>query len=99
MESKPLRIHPAAEREYLAALAWYRERSRTAAKRFAAAVREAIEKIGESPQRWPFYIGDFRKYALHQFPFSILYQELLTEVLVVAIAHGHRRPDYWKGRV
>jgi hypothetical protein len=60
MESKALRLHPEAEQEYLAALAWYRGRSPLAAEEFAIAVREGIEKIRQAPQRWPFYFENFR---------------------------------------
>lgn len=99
MASKPLRLHPGAEQEYLAALTWYRDRSPITAEKFESAVREAMEKIREGPQRWPFYVGNFRKYTLRQFPFSVLYQELLSEITIFAVAHGSRRPGYWRGRV
>ena len=32
-------------------------------------------------------------------PFAIVYVELDTEVLVLAVAHGRRRPGYWRERV
>jgi plasmid stabilization system protein ParE len=98
MKNKRLRVHPNAEQEYLAALAWYRERSPTAAEEFESAVEQAIDRIRESPQRWPTYFGNFRKYTLRQFPFAVIYEELLTETTILAIAHGRRRPGYWKGR-
>src|SRR5262245_42766859 len=99
MASKPLRFHPEAEQEYLTALAWYRERSSMAASNFEIAVGQAVDKLREAPQRWPIYFSEFHKYTLHQFPFSIIYQELLTQVVVFAVAHGHRRPGYWRHRV
>ncbi len=98
MASKALRFHPAAEQEYLSALAWYRDQSAIAAEEFASAVRQATAKIRNSPRRWPFYFGNFRKYTLRQFPFSIVYEELFSEITVFAVAHGRRRPGYWKGR-
>jgi toxin ParE1/3/4 len=98
MENKLLRVHPAAEQEYLAALAWYRERSPVAAKEFEEAIQQASEKVREAPNRWPIYFRSFRKYKLRQFPFVIVYQELLTEITVFAIAHGRRRPGYWRER-
>jgi hypothetical protein len=33
------------------------------------------------------------------FPFAIVYVELDTEVLILAVAHGKRRPGYWRERV
>jgi plasmid stabilization system protein ParE len=98
MANKPLRLHPEAEEEYLAALQWYRDRSPAAAKQFQNALRRAGETIRQAPQRWPFYFGDFRKYTLRQFPFSVIYQEMIAEIVVFAVAHGSRKPGYWRGR-
>jgi plasmid stabilization system protein ParE len=98
MANKSLRLHPEAEQEYLAALDWYRDRSPTAALQFQNAVRHAGQTIQEAPHRWPIYFGNFRKYTLRQFPFSLIYQEMVSEIVVFAIAHGSRRPGYWKDR-
>jgi plasmid stabilization system protein ParE len=96
MASKPLRFHPQAEQEYLTALSWYRERSIIAASNFESAFGQAVEKIGEAPQRWPSYFMDFRKYTLRQFPFSLVYQEFSAGIVVFAVAHGRRQPGYWR---
>ena len=61
MTSKPLRFHPQAEQEYLTALAWYRDRSLIAAINFESAIEQAVERVRESPQRWPIYFEDFRR--------------------------------------
>lgn len=98
MEDKPLRVHPAAEQEYLAALGWYGERSPISAREFESAVHQAVKKVREAPQRWPVYFGSFRKYTLRQFPFALIYEESLIEITIYAVAHGKRRPDYWKDR-
>lgn len=98
MASKPVRLHPEAEREYLEALAWYRDRSALVASDFELAVSKATHAIEAAPQRWPGYFGEFRQYTLHRFPFNIVYQEMLSEVVVFAVAHGRRRPGYWRKR-
>lgn len=99
MASKPLRFHPQAEQEYLTSLRWYRERSRIAAVNFEAAFEQAVERIREAPQRWPIYFRDFRKYILRRFPFSVVYRDLSSEIVVLAVAHARRRPGYWMDRV
>ena len=99
MASKPLRFDPQAEQEYLTAIAWYQERSFTAAGNFENAVRAAITKIHKTPKRWPVFSGEFRKYLLREFPFGIIYLELPSEIRVYAIAHGRRLPGYWRNRV
>ena len=98
MASKRVEFHPHAEEEYLTALLWYRDRSLTAANNLESAVAQAIDRVSTTPERWPIYFGDFRKYTLHQFPFSVVYRVFDSHILVLALAHGHRRPGYWKVR-
>jgi plasmid stabilization system protein ParE len=98
MTSKPLRFHPQAEQEYLTALAWYRKRSPIAAINFESTFEQAVARIRKAPQRWPVYVADFRKYTLRQFPFSIVYQDFSSEIVIFAVAHGRREPGYWSDR-
>ena len=98
MADKAVRFHPEAEQEYLAALSWYLERSLAAAANFENAVSLAVATVRASPRRWPIYFQDFRKYTLRQFPFSIVYQDLSSEIVVFAVAHGSRQPGYWRSR-
>ncbi len=69
-----------------------------AASNFETIFEQAVARIREAPDRWPVYFRDCRKYALHQFPFSIVYRDFSSHLLVWAVAHGHRRPRYWKDR-
>jgi hypothetical protein len=85
---------PEAEEEYLASLSWYRERSLIAATNFESATEQAVQNIRQVPHRWPIYFNSFRRYVLRQFPCSIIYQEFSSELVILAIAHGHRRPGY-----
>jgi hypothetical protein len=36
---------------------------------------------------------------LRRFPFAIVYREKQDAIQILAIAHGHRRPKYWKRRL
>jgi plasmid stabilization system protein ParE len=99
MANRPLEFHPEAEKEYLTALAWYRERSLVAARNFENAVGQAASRISENPDRWPEYFDHFKKYTLRQFPFSLVYRTLPTHILVLAVAHGRRRPGFWRDRI
>jgi toxin ParE1/3/4 len=99
MASKPVRFHPEADQEYLSSLAWYKERSLDTALDFESEFQRAIATIAEAPGRWPIYISGCRRYVLHQFPFSIVYRDLGEKVFVLAVAHGHRKPGYWRKRL
>ena len=99
MAGKALELHPSALAEIKSAIAWYRERNPSAALKFAAEVDRAVEMILASPQRWPRGEHQTRKFVLRRFPFAIIYREKTEAVQMLAVAHGHRRPGYWKQRL
>jgi plasmid stabilization system protein ParE len=99
MTSKPTEFLETAASEYEAAIDWYFERSPVASEKFAAEVNRAIENIENYPQRWPAYSMGTRRFFLRHFPFTIIYRELPTIIQIIAVAHGHRRPGYWKRRL
>jgi len=98
MANKEVEFHEAASEEFEAAFDWYLERSAGAAVRLASEVSRTIASIAKAPQRWPVGIHGARKFLLRRFPFAVVYRELPTVIQVVAVAHGHRRPGYWKDR-
>jgi toxin ParE1/3/4 len=99
MAAKPLALHPAALEEAKSAVQWYLERSETAARKFTAALDEALDRIIESPDRWPIDTDSTHKFVLRRFPFAVIYRERENAIAIIAIAHGHRRPRYWKARL
>lgn len=54
--------------------------------------------IGESPDRWPAYLVETRRYLLKRFPFLVVYRQRDGAIQVIAVAHGCRRPGYWRDR-
>jgi len=98
MAGKPLEIHPAALDELQSAVAWYFERSENAALKFLNEIDQAMDLVAASPQRWPMAEHSTRRLVLRRFPFAVIYRETETAIQVLAIAHGHRRPGYWKER-
>lgn len=99
MASKaPVRFHPLAEQEALAAFRWYEERNALVAEIFIIELDAAMGLIAESPRRWPRIRGRYRRFVLARFPFNIVYILRGEFVEVVALAHHRRRPGYWAGR-
>lgn len=99
MPGKPLRFHSEAIAEALGAHDWYAERSERAARLFLEELDAALERVSEAPQRWPRYLSETRRLPLHRFPFFVVYVETTEAVEVLAVAHGRRRPGYWRHRV
>lgn len=99
MSVKRIEIHPAALNELKFAVAWYMKRSHLAASKFTSALDQAIKAIAQAPERWPVGEHNTRKFVLRRFPYAIMYRERVGSIQVLAVAHGSRRPGYWKDRV
>lgn len=99
MSPRQIVIHPDAVAEARAAAQWYRERSPLAADAFLAELDRAVERIAENPEMYPHYVLGTRRYLLQRFPFYLVYREVAGKLQIVAIAHGRRRPEYWKKRI
>lgn len=99
MTAKPLQTHAAALDELKSAVAWYLERSETAANNFVAELDRALDLIVQTPDRWPRGPQATRRFVLQRYPFALIYREKETAIELIAVAHGHRRPSYWKSRL
>lgn len=58
------------------------------------AVIEAQPGVG-APVKVPGSTRTVRRLALRRYPFTIVYTEQDTSVMVLAVAHMRRRPGYW----
>ncbi|MGN2392772.1 type II toxin-antitoxin system RelE/ParE family toxin [Pelomicrobium sp. G1] len=93
-----VRFYPAAAEEVLAAFEWYAERSEAAAEGSRKELQHAVVAISTAPTRWPRYAACTRRYVFPRFPYSLIYRLRGDEVEVLAVAHGKRRPGYWRAR-
>lgn len=91
-------FYPEAVEEATAARLWYAEKSQSAADSFLAELDHGIESISEAPERWPLFVHDTRRYLFLRFPFQIVYRVANERIEIVAVAHGRRRPGYWRSR-
>ena len=99
MASAAVRFHPAAAQEAESTYNWYAVRSPEAAHGFREELRRAIEAVAASPGTWPRFGGRARRYVFPRYPFSLVYLLRGDAIEVVAVAHGRRRPGYWRSRL
>ena len=99
MPPTAVKFHPAAAEEAAAAYEWYAQRSLVAARGFREELRHAVEAVAKAPDRWPQYGIRARRYLFPRFPFGLVYRLRDGEVEVLAVAHGKRRPGYWRHRM
>lgn len=87
-----------ADAEAEEARQWYAEKNPAAAKRFVAALRAAIRLMAEDPERWAEFQVGVRRVMLKKFPYAVVFTVEPTRVLVLAVMHFSRHPEYWHGR-
>ena len=63
--------------------------------KFKNEVESALKRISEYPHVWSQERPEVRKYLLNKFPYKILFSLEKDHILIIAIAHQHREPDYW----
>jgi len=96
---KSARFVAAARREFLAEIDYYNQEQAGLAARFTVAVEEAAARALAFPHAGSPVVGNARRVFLRGFPFSIVYREVASGIVIFAVAHQSRRPDYWTARV
>ncbi|WP_417534751.1 hypothetical protein [Marinobacterium stanieri] len=93
-------FHPAAEAELLESVGYYESKVSGLGGALIEEFEALARLIGQSPKGWQVQLQpDIRSAPLHRFPLSIIYREMAGEFQILAIAHHHRRPQYWLGRL
>lgn len=88
-------LHPDARDELREAVLFYGR----AAERFVNAVEVAIAAIILKPDRFREFEPGLRICRVSKFPYSILYSVRERDVMILALKHDRRDPDYWRYRV
>lgn len=97
-----IRFHKQASLEMEVSIRFYETQKRGLGLRFMMAVEAASERIKEHPGAGtPLKSkdGPLRRYLLGDFPFGIIYEAEKQDVLVWAVMHLSRKPDYWAKRI
>jgi toxin ParE1/3/4 len=93
-------LHPNAEAEHLAEVAFYESRRKGLGARYLASFSAAMERVCRDPKQFRVECEpDLRRIALRGFPFTIIYRDVDGRIQVLAVAHHRRPPGYWMPRV
>lgn len=92
-------FRPQAQQELLDATRWYLSDAGPAvAEEFEWAVQRALRLLAFMPRLGrPSYPG-VRTWHLKGFPYTLVYRVSGETIVVIAMAHQSRAPDYWRGR-
>jgi plasmid stabilization system protein ParE len=92
------RILDAAEAELRAAARYYDAELPGLGLDLTEEFAQVLKRILAHPQAGSPVGTGFRRQLLRRFPFSVCYLVDGTMVVVLAVAHHSRKPDYWKKR-
>lgn len=91
-------FHPEAELELIEAATRYESEIPGLGKRFSFEVERAISLLLENPMIGVAVDDQIRHFVLRTFPFSLIYANYRDVLFILAVAHGNRRPGYWRSR-
>ena len=99
-----LRILPIAESEAKAAACWYDDRQADLGDEFLDDYAKRLSEIETKAERFSLLetnesLFEIRRAILRRFPYGIVFQVLDNEIVVLAVMHLSRRPNYWIRRM
>jgi len=92
-------FHPAADEEFAAAVAYYAGQADGLGERFYAEIFRLAGVMRAAPQLHRPWRHGARRLLARDFPYALVYVERPERLIVIAVAHCKRQPDYWRGRV
>jgi toxin ParE1/3/4 len=96
---KRLLVHPAAADEFEEAVVFLESRAKGLGVAFRREVECALVRLQAGPGQYPPQgRTGFRKCFVDRFPYTVFFLEMDEVIWVAAIAHGRRKPGYWRDR-
>ncbi|MBI4659422.1 MAG: type II toxin-antitoxin system RelE/ParE family toxin [Verrucomicrobia bacterium] len=91
-------VLPQAADEFDDATGYYEDRQAGLGRRFRDEVDRHIRWIVKNTDVPRLRPGGYRRVNLKAFPYYVAYLQTAETVWILAIAHGHRDPEYWIDR-
>ena len=92
-------FQPEADEEFREATRYYESEAPGVGLAFVVEVHKAVADLAEFPLTAQIVRGSIRKRVLPHFPYNILYSVEPDKIVIVAVAHQRRRPNYWLSRL
>ena len=92
-------FHPLADKEVDEILEYYDGIEETLGDAFLGELQNAITRVLQLPDAWQKVWPSARRCLLSRFHYQLVYKERPDGILIVAVMHLHREPDYWVDRL
>jgi toxin ParE1/3/4 len=87
-----------AKADVAEAFDWYESHRTGLGGEFAEQISAVYAAIEEQPYRFPIVLDDIHMALVHRFPYVIYFVVLPRHTSVIAVVHGHRKPQVWRQR-
>ena len=88
-----------AQQELDDAVVWYNEQAAGLGREFLDELDRVVRRAVTFPMSCPEIEPGVRRCLLARFPYGLIYGVDRKTIVVVAVAHLHREPRYWVGRI
>lgn len=88
-----------AQQELDDAVAWYNEQAAGLGQEFLDELDRVVRRAVTFPMSCPEIEPGVRRCLLARFPYGLIYGVDRKTIVVVAMAHLHRKPRYWLDRI
>ena len=93
-----VRLLGVAQQELIEAIVYYNGESPGLGDVFLLETVAAIDRIRRFPEAWHPLGKETRRCLLRRFPYGLIYSKDDAGILILAVAHTHRKPGYWRDR-
>ena len=93
------RYLPGARRELREAVAYYHRQRAGLGLEFKAEVDKVLRRIQRNPRSCRPFLAGCQRGPTARFPYGIVYFVEREEIIIAAVMHLRRRPDYWLNRL
>lgn len=97
--ARVLVVRDDARRELVEARDYYDEQRYGYGERFAEAVEAEFALLLRFPEIGRRLRKNVRRRNISRWPYGIVYMLNAHEIVIIAIAHHRRRPEYWRSRL
>jgi plasmid stabilization system protein ParE len=91
-------VRRSAQADVASASAWYEAHRTGLGGAFVDEVGRTYGAIEDNPEQFPVMLDDIRMALVHRFPYVIYFVILPRHISVIAVIHGHRKPQAWQQR-
>jgi ParE toxin of type II toxin-antitoxin system, parDE len=85
-----------AQYELDQAIDYYNAQAPNLGQAFLLEILASLDRICLWPDAWHLVSKNTRRCQLKRFPYGIIYSKIDNVILVIAIGHLHRSPEYWR---